>query len=372
MNKKILLVACLGAGLAGCGGEDKDAAGKAVVPESSAPARATSSNRDFKVVETFGVGDDVYVRSMDLDRAAGRLWIGTSVGAVEVDVKTRDMITTYTRDQGLANEYIFAIKVAKDGSKWFGTNGGGVSTLQAGQWKTFFPMHGLADYWIYAFTEDQNDTVWIGTWAGLNAYDRKQQKFKTYVKELVNEWVYGLAVDSKNHLWVGTEGGINMFDGNAWQVWTHKDGLGAENIDNLPVSENTGLGTRMRHDLSVMMQGLPTYNPNYVFTVKTTPGDRIWAGTWGGGAALYDGQKWTNFTTHDGLAGNIVYSIAVVDDKQVYFGTNNGLSYFDGSQWQSLTREDGLLDNNVYAISIADDGAVWAGTRGGVTLIARK
>ncbi len=358
--------------LSACSDSDKKTVSSDAPADATEQPTPTSKNRDFQVVETFDVGNSVYVRSMGLDRQRGRLWIGTSVGAIEVDVATRDMVATYTRDHGLANEYIFTIMAAQDGTKWFGTNGGGVSRLRDGAWQTFMPMHGLADYWVYAFTEDHNGDVWIGTWAGLNVFHPKDGTFKTYLKELVNEWVYGLAVDSKNQVWIGTEGGINMFDGKTWHTWTHENGLGAANKDNLPVSANTGLGTRSRHDLSVMMQGLPTYNPNYVFTVQLTPGDGVWAGTWGGGAAFFDGANWTNYSTHDGLAGNIVYSVAVVDDTRVWFGTNNGLSYFDGKQWQSMTRDDGLLDDNVYAISVADDGGVWVGTRGGVALVKHK
>lgn len=348
--------------LAACSGQDGNGAKQ---------GGTAGPTLDFGVVETFETGNNVYVRSMDIDKKQGRLWVGTTVGALEVDLASRNMAATYTRDQGLANEYIFAIKADSEGGKWFGTNGGGISRLQDGKWHTYFPMHGLADYWVYAFTEDKTGQLWIGTWAGLNVMNRKDGSFKTYVKELVNEWVYGLDVDSRNRIWIGTEGGVNMFDGKTWSTWTHKEGLGAANLDKLPVSENTGLGTRDRHDLSVMLQGGPTYNPNYVFSLRVDSKDHVWAGTWGGGASYFDGQKWNNYTARDGLAANIVYSVAVDDKDHVWLGTSGGLSYFDGKRWQTLTREHGLLDNNVYAVAVALNGDVWVGTRGGVALVQR-
>ena len=79
-----------------------------------------------------------------------------------------------------------------------------------------------------------------------NKVDGRTGKFSTYVKELVNEWVYGIAVDAQDRVWFGTEGGVSMYDGRRWVSWTHKDGLGAPNSDNLPFSTNTGLGTRSR------------------------------------------------------------------------------------------------------------------------------
>lgn len=339
-------------------------------PPASSAAPVTIAS-GYRAAETFNVGENVYVRSIATDPRTNSLWVGTSVGVIEVDLATRDMRNNFTRDNGMANEYVFSIFIDSRGEKWFGTNGGGVSRYDGSTWKTYFPMHGLADYWVYSFTEQRAGTMWVGTWAGLNALDIKTGAFKTYLKELVNEWVYGLAVDSKDRVWVGTEGGINMFDGQTWKTWTHTEGLGAPNADNLPVSPNTGLGTRSRHDLSILMQGKATYNPNYVFNLLMTPEDVLWAGTWGGGVARFDGNTWTNFTTKDGLGGDVVYSVAREPNGVMWFGTNGGLTRYDGKTWTTLHKQDGLLDENVYCIAALANGEVWAGTRGGVTLLTR-
>jgi ligand-binding sensor domain-containing protein len=326
----------------------------------------------YKVVDSFNVGENVYVRSMTVDPIAKTLWIGTSVGVLEIDIETRNMLNSYTRDHGLANEYVFGMLVDSKGRKWFGTNGGGITRFKDGDWKTYFPMHGLADYWVYSFAEQSNGTVWVGTWAGLNELNPETGKFKTYLKELVNEWVYGLDVDDKDQVWIGTEGGVNMYDGKTWHVWTHKDGLGAPNTENLPLSDNTGLGTRSRHDLSVMTQGMNTYNPNYVFSLIVAKDQTVWTGTWGGGASHYDGKTWTNYTNKEGMAGNIVYSVAQDGNGDLWFGTNNGLSHYDGKNWETITRAHGILDNSVYAIADTGNNHIWVGTRNGVTVIAKQ
>jgi ligand-binding sensor domain-containing protein len=232
-------------------------------------------------------------------------------------------------------------------------------------------MHGLADYWIYSFAEQKNGDFWIGTWAGVNKVDGKTGKFSTYVKELINEWVYGIAVDAQDRVWFGTEGGVSLFDGKRWKSWTHKDGLGAPNDDQLPFSANTGLGTRSRHDLSVSAQGPATYNPNYVFCIMAAADGSIWAGTWGGGASRWDGKAWTNLTMKQGLAGNIVYSVAQDKSGALWFGTNRGLSRWDGKAFTNWGVAEGLLDQNVYAVAVAPDGDVWVGTRKGVARIGR-
>ncbi len=320
-----------------------------------------------RVLESFQVGDEVYVRSLAIEASKNSLWVGTSTGVLEIDLTTHAMKNTFTRKDGLANEYIFAIYIDSQGYKWFGTNAGGVSRYRDGQWDVYFPMHGLADYWIYSFAEQQDGPLWIGTWAGVNAVDLSTQKFTTYVKELINEWVYAIDIDSHNTVWFGTEGGITHYDGQNWRHWTHDDGLGAANTEQHPASPNTGLGTRSRHDLSVLLQGEQTYNPNYVFSLIVDHNDHVWAGTWGGGVGHYDGKRWRNYTMQDGLAGNIVYSILQDNDGVMWFGTNRGLSRYDGNSWVTYNHKNGLLEDNVYAISTAVNGEIWVGTKRGVS-----
>ncbi len=332
----------------------------------AADSASSAVNADHPVVEVFDVGKGVYVRSLEIDKRTNTLWVATSVGVEEVDLKTRNVRHTFTRDDGLANEYVFTTYTDHQGAQWFGTNGGGASVYRDGKWRTYFPMHGLADYWVYNFDEQTDGTLWIATWHGVTRLDRKTGKMTNYLHQLVNKWVYAVKVDSKDRVWFGTEGGISMYDGKQWRTWTHDDGLGAPNKEGLPPSTNTGLGTRDRHNLSVLKQGKPTYNPNYVFSLYITPDDNVWAGTWGGGVSRFDGKHWTNLTKADGLAGNIVYSV-IRDDKGVFwFGTNAGLSRYDGRHWETFTRKDGLLDNNVFTVAAASNGDIWVGTQGAV------
>jgi ligand-binding sensor domain-containing protein len=322
-----------------------------------------------RVLDSYEIGNTVYARALTVEPATNTLWVGTSAGAMEIDLKSLKPRNTFTRDHGLANEYVFAVGVDTRGYKWFGTNAGGASRFKDGQWKTYFPMHGLADYWIYSFANDKEGNLWIGTWAGVNHFNVTTGKFKTYVKELINEWVYGIAVDADGRTWFGTEGGVTVYDGKRWKSWTHKDGLGAPNTEALPVSPNTGLGTRSRHDLTTEVAGLGSYNPNYVFSILAAPDKTIWAGTWGGGVSRYDGKTWSNLTMRDGLAGNIVYSMARDAQGVFWFGTNNGVSRYDGKTWQNFGKQEGLLDSHVYAVAVAPNGDVWAGTKKGVVRI---
>lgn len=352
--------------------EKKTTKSQSTETESSTISKPVTETKPPKVLESFEVGNEVYVRSLAFNKNNNSLWVGTSTGVLEISLADQQLLNTFTREDGLANEYVFAIYVDSKGYTWFGTNAGGTSRYKDGHWDVYFPMHGLADYWVYSFIEQKNGPLWIGTWAGANSVNLETMQFKTYVKELINEWVYALDIDSQDRVWFGTEGGISLYDGKAWSAWSHKDGLGAANVSNLPVSPNTGLGTRSRHDLSVLLQGKQTYNPNYVFSlIVDDRDDSVWAGTWGGGVGHFDGQQWTNYTTVDGLAGNIVYSIAQDVNNVMWFGTNNGLSRFDGKSWITYNQTTGLLENNVYTISTLPSGELWVGTKRGVSRLGQ-
>ncbi|MBF0181288.1 MAG: regulator [Magnetococcales bacterium] len=335
-------------------------------PGTTPPPPPVPAGPEYTVLDSFEVGNNVYVRSLLTDANRKSLWVGTSAGVHEIDLETLTPQKTFTRKEGLANEYVFAIGQDADGAKWFGTNAGGMSRFHEGRWKTYFPMHGLADYWVYSFANHPDGSLWVGTWAGVNRFDRRAETFTTYVKELVNEWVYAMKVDAQGRVWFGTEGGVSRFDGREWREWTHKDGLGGENTSTLPASPNTGLGTRNRHDLGILAGGSPTYNPNYVFSLELLPGDEVWAGTWGGGVSRLTGDRWESFDSRHGLPGNIVYSLQRDGRGVLWAGTENGLGQMIDGRWRPFAENARLQGENIYALTVTHAGEVWAGTRGKV------
>ena len=124
-------------------------AGTAAVAQPNGGSKPAGSG--WRVLDSFEVGEGIYVRALKPEEKRNVMWVGTSSGVHEVDLKTLKPMSTFTRKEGLANEYVFSVGIDYQGNKWFGTNAGGVSRYNNGQWKTFFPMHGLADYWVYCF-----------------------------------------------------------------------------------------------------------------------------------------------------------------------------------------------------------------------------
>jgi ligand-binding sensor domain-containing protein len=340
------------------------------------PVQPGRPGGDYYLSGSFSTGEGSYVRSLLADGPS--VWVGTTEGIVKVARKSGEAVQTYTVKEGLGSPYIFTIKKDPKGIYWFGTNNGGVSRLDGKELKTYLPAQGLADFWVYGVDFAPDGMVWIATWDGVSRFDGKNFKNYNTKDGLADRWVYALAVDKEGAVWFGTESGVSRRNPDGrWRSWRHSDGLGAPNRSGLAKSDNTGFGTRSQsksddykhsHDLSVLdPSGNETYNENYVFSMAIDRQGNKWFGTWGGGASRFDGVRWQNFTTAEGLAGNIVYAITVdPHDGAVWFGTNHGVSRFDGRKWTSLTLRDGLTNENVYAVAVDPDRHIWLGEKGGV------
>ncbi|GAE16214.1 hybrid sensor histidine kinase/response regulator transcription factor [Bacteroides pyogenes] len=66
--------------------------------------------------------------------------------------------------------------------------------------------------------EDKEGNIWIGTFNGLNKYDKSTGKFSRYLKReqsksLSHSSIWGLCCDEQGNIWIGTySGGVNFFN----------------------------------------------------------------------------------------------------------------------------------------------------------------
>ena len=70
--------------------------------------------------------------------------------------------TTFTTDDGLADDVVRSIVVDNDGTLWFGTHEG-VSSYDGEKWTTYTVQDGLAHDVIQSAVVDAGGTVWFGT-----------------------------------------------------------------------------------------------------------------------------------------------------------------------------------------------------------------
>lgn len=73
----------------------------------------------------------------------------------------------------------------------------------------------------------------------------------------------------------------------------------------------------------------------------------------------------TNFTSRDGLAVDLVYCGLKDKKGNLWFGTDNGVSRYDGKSFTTFTKAQGLVYNAINCILEDRHGNLWFGTSGG-------
>lgn len=326
----------------------------------------------------FRVGDK-NVKVIYLD---GKItWVGTTGGVIRYDT-SNDTFKRFDNSSGLLSTGIFYLGRLK-GKITAGTYGGGLSVLDEknSTWKNYNIPDGLGDAFIYGAMEVENGDIWIATWSGVNrvrgGYLDDPSKWELFTVEntkggLPNDWVYGLAEGKKGEIWLATEGGLARFVDGKWDNWNHEKGLGApyEKVKDA-IDFKTDVGTASNHHAKQKIEmGLQNvdiaYNPNYVIALEVDREGTVWAGTWGGGLSRFDGEKWTSYTTVEGLPGNHIFMLHIDTTGQLWIGTNKGLAVWKNGKYEVMTTADGLFDNAVFSMASSAEGDMWLGSVGGI------
>lgn len=351
-------------------------------PAVSAPSTAPTGSLPFT---HFRVGNR-NVKALMLDGDA--VWIGTSGGIIRYDTRTDEHKVYDNTVPGILSNGVF--HVSKLGDRVIaGTYGGGMSVLDpaSGAWKNYNIPEGLADQFVYGVLQARDGDVWIATWSGVNRVRGGNlddaSKWETFTVEntgggLPNLWVYGLRQAADGSMWFGTEDGVARFRDGKWTHWKHADGLGAPydvvkdaiTFTNDP-ARYSDHHARQKADLG-MQDVQVAYNPNYVISLEIDRDGTVWAGTWGGGLARFDGRRWRNYTSADGLPSNHVFMLHVDGKGRLWVGTSHGLARLnaDGESFTVMTTADGLFAENVFSMAVAEDDTLWVGSFGGVARIS--
>jgi len=322
----------------------------------------------------------------DLTMDGNYLWLATSGGVVRYDTSI-DEYKLFDHRNGLLSKGIFHVGKLKDRIV-VGTYGGGMGLLdeETETWENFNIPQGLADAFVYEVLELSNGDVWIATWSGANRIKGgdlwNRDNWEMYTVEntnggLPNDWVYGLAEGKDGIVWLATEGGLARFKDGEWTNWNHDAGLGApfELVKKDITFKSDPSEFSKHHAQQKIEQGLSgvdtAYNPNYIISMDVDSDGTVWAGTWGGGLAHFDGSTWRNYTVDDGLPGNHIFMLHRDAKGTLWIGTSKGLArYIPGDDsFTVMTTADGLFSDAVFSMTDASDGSIWVGSFGGVAHI---
>jgi peptide/nickel transport system permease protein len=181
----------------------------------------------------------------------------------------------------------------------------------------------------------------------------------------VGKAVNAIWAEASGLLWYGTDQGVTRYSATGWDAFDEAAGKEIVSVwSDRPA--DLWFGTAGAGVLHVRSNRWTTYT-----TADGLPSDRVLSvsgsgsrATWVGtdqGASLYDGDSWTNY-----LDGEPVYAIWAEGRTTFWFGTASGLTRLEGDSWTTATTADGLPDDRVRALWGDGEGNLWVGTEGGV------
>jgi ligand-binding sensor domain-containing protein len=150
--------------------------------------------------------DTVY----SIDGQGSDIWLGRRQGGLTQLHANGDEFTarTWTHAQGLAQDNVFAVRVAHDGSVWAGTVAAGASHLSGGRITNFTAADGLASNTVNAIEEAADGSVWFATPEGVAVMRSSGWTHLTRREGLPSLDAIALLASPGGNMWVGTASGL--------------------------------------------------------------------------------------------------------------------------------------------------------------------
>ncbi len=259
----------------------------------------------------------------------GELWVGRQSGGL---TRIRDengsfTAKSYTQADGLAQNSVYAVYLARDGSVWAGTLSAGVSMLRNGKFTNYTIADGLASNTVSSILEGSDGTMWFATPSGLSALSHQHWHTYTTTDGLPSDNANCMLTDSTGVLWVGTVSGIAFRSRDQFRV---------------PASTATALREEILGIAEDKYGSLWLATSGHVLRVNR---ERLLRG------ALEDGDV-REYALADGLRGleGVKRQRSVITDPagRIWFSLNRGISVVDPSR---LTRNAAPAIAHVQAVS---------------------
>ena len=301
-----------------------------------------------------------------------------------------EVFVNYNEKDGLRNTEINAILSDKNNNYWIGTNGGlfifdqQMKTLIKHYKESF--LKGESESYvsdkIKFLKKDNNSNIWVGTQnQRVLFYHSKSDKFLTALD--VNKWFAGsdyqvsaFEIDKSNRLWTGTYDGLicyNIETGESKRL-SNANGLVGNNItaiytDNI---NYTWVGAYVKDGISKIIDGevIVTYPIGASITPSCMVMDKdsvLWIGTQGQGIYLFKTDTVIGKINQvNGLVSNLINSLNVDKNNNIYIGTNKGLNiyYSKDNRIISYGAKNGFIgvETNPSASYLDPSGKLWFGT----------
>jgi ligand-binding sensor domain-containing protein/serine phosphatase RsbU (regulator of sigma subunit) len=239
---------------------------------------------------------------------------------------------------------------------------------------------------ILSFLQSENGHIWVGTFDGFYKFDgisfTRIDAEKKHEVAFSNYTFWSILEDSKHNLWLGTNGsGIIVYDFQEKKyVQIESEAIRNAIVINL-FQDSKGTiwaGTRTHllkiQNLKAEIVQVGDFSKLSVHTIMEDEKGLLWLGTRGNGLVVIkkSGEIVKQYTTENGLASNLIYSLLIDTDNTFWVATAKGLFILKEDKFipQPLT----AIRNNPFPIvtTIYQDEkekVTWVGTDEGLVYL---
>jgi PAS domain S-box-containing protein len=301
----------------------------------------------------------------------GYLWLGTEEGLVRFD-GMRFVTFNKGNTPGFQSNEVDALLVDHRGDLWIGTHGGGLTSLVRGVFKTFSKKDGLSNDFVRALYEDERGDLWIATdGGGLNRL--RSGRFQTYSRKdgLADDVVFSLCGDRHGGIWAGTHAGLSHWTNGRFVNMTTKDGLPSDDVRSVYVDKKGDLwagtgGAGLARITSGRVVKYATRNglsSNSVWSLFEDASGTLWIGTMGGGLSRFHEDEFSRYTSREGFSGDDVCAILQDREGSLWIGSSGGgLNRLSDASFATYGKQEGLSSDIILAVYEDHEGALWVGT----------
>ena len=285
----------------------------------------------------------------------GDVWLGAEeMGLMKIKKNRLELI----KIGGYTNFGVNRILKDGNGCLWIGTDIYGLLKIQFRNDKEAIVLeewnknNGLTDNYIWALYPDKYGRLWVGTKNGFNILDLQGDKvtkitnfpyFPGNPYGLLHNEVRSFLLDSHHHMWIGTRGGVNKF--------------------NLPDNSEQISPHSLKMEQLVYNERRPNaINSNSILSIIESKDQDIWIATGTGGLNKYDlaQRKFEHHFANEGIG--VVQEDAL---GNLWFTYNFGIWMYNPNNEQVLkfSTEDGLYDYEYVGLAThkAYDGEIFFG-----------
>ncbi len=318
----------------------------------------------------------------------GNIWLGEiRNGLFRI---RKQVITAYSKADGLSENNVYPIFEDRRGVVWIGTTNG----LFKRENETFALVKSTENFQVNAIGEDAAGRILISE--GGTLYVQENNQFVPFEPDKIPDvgFIYAIHADLENTLWIGGDKGLRRFKDGVLESFTTADGLAGNDVKVIIEARAGGLWIGTYGGLSRFQNGqLMSWTENDDLPSRTLRAlyedadGTLWIGSYDGGLARFKDGKFTRYDMKTGLPNDGAFQILEDDNRHFWISSNRGIyrvsrdelnDFADGRRANvtaiAYDKSDGMINAECNggrspAGVRARDGQLWFPTQDGVVVI---